>query len=1242
MNRFSILIIDNHVSVAATITQIVSQHLDDYRLSIIIEVDEVIDTPEAADLILLDASQLSDNAANILASLKGAYPDVTILLLREASPEDERLEEEALLAALSAGADDYVSLSETGKLILGRRLAQLHNDWQARQGRKDESPPALTSSASLDKALTSDTSQLAVQIIGPDNRVHTWNQTAELLFGLKREDAVGTLIEDLPLSAQNLNRLKDILDQARVTGEPFSVPDYPLEDPHRETRWLRVNVYPLRENPLTAVADVCIISTDMTDLKQSEAENWQHNQELQILLETSRESSKHLELQRTLEQFIDQTKTLLNADNCCVYFLEKDNRTLRPALSVGPLSDHIKAASLTVGQGIIGAGAAKGKAALVNFANQQGEKFLYGQEISALPSKEEHLLYAPLTARNGMIGMMMVSRSDKSPFAEDDLRFFENLVHQGSSAINNARLFEETHRNLNELAILYEASAAISTIWNTQTVLNTLIQQMVHAIDMSSGHIASWDKTRNTGTIQAKFLVDETTPPERRVKPGSTFALAERPALLTAINQQRPTVFQVSNPLLDEAERQKMENYGCQSLLLVPLVVKGETIGWTELWETRQGRIFTTDEVRLARALANQVAVALENAQYLEQTQQTLDETTALFQVASALASTQDSQTIMSTVLREYLNVLGLKQGRALIFDFETKCSIVKFDIQDERSSAHAKDGTALAEDVYGDLEGRQIPLEKNPIYERLMRTHRPVKIEDTQAAWLVPDLASSKNHPSLGGGWAGPGALSMLVIPIQIWEEIVGALVVEDTRCKRVFDEREISLGQTMADQLGVALQNAQLYESEYQRREQAETLREVSSVVSSSLNLNEVLKRIMNQLGRVVKYDRAAIHLVEGERRRIIAGRGFPNLERIIGLTFVIKPDDNQPESIVINSRAPLVIGNVSETHITFSNPPHEHTKSWMGVPLIARDKVIGLISIDRAEDNAYQEEDVQLAMAFANHAAIALENARLYELEVRELESELEIAHGIQETLLPQFVPQVSGLQISGRSLPARQIGGDFFHFFAVGQDELGVAIGDVSGKGIPAALYMAAAITAIDTKIGDSLAPAELLNHLNFTLYNRLQENKMNVGLQIATFAPLASSDGSNGAQQARGSLMTVASGGMIAPIGATAHGCRFLPVSGFPIGSFSPEEKYHEDMFLLDPFTTIIFTSDGIVEAQNENGELFGFDRLEDAINEIISVRDAEAIAEHIIQVATDFTGGAEQVDDMTVVVVVKT
>jgi serine phosphatase RsbU (regulator of sigma subunit) len=95
--------------------------------------------------------------------------------------------------------------------------------------------------------------------------------------------------------------------------------------------------------------------------------------------------------------------------------------------------------------------------------------------------------------------------------------------------------------------------------------------------------------------------------------------------------------------------------------------------------------------------------------------------------------------------------------------------------------------------------------------------------------------------------------------------------------------------------------------------------------------------------------------------------------------------------------------------------------------------------------------------------------------------------------------------------------------------------------------------------------------------------------------------------------------------MIAPIGATRHGLRYLPVGGLPVGALSPpEQTYHDDVFLLDPFTTVIFTSDGIVEAQNEARELFGFERLETAISAVIETQDAELIAEYIINTRPGF------------------
>jgi serine phosphatase RsbU (regulator of sigma subunit)/PAS domain-containing protein len=1232
MNQFSILLIEEQISVTAEILLAIGRDLDAYTLSIARTITEVIREPEPTQVILISLCQLKGDVSAKLSQITRTYPHVPIILLISGSPaqaEDEGLAIEALLY----GASDYTWLSEKGLAALGRRLAILKTAWLDQEHHRESFFGDL-----ICQAIANDTSDMGMQLIGADHRVRAWNQAAEAYFEVEREQVIGRSVDELPLSAGNISRLKDILDHIEATRQPFFIPVCPLEG--SDSRWVHVHVYPIYRNLLTRsderFTDVCIVSTKVPDLTGIDSESIYHNQELQALLEANREISGQLELDAALERAIEQTKSLLNGDNCQIYFLEKDNQSLRPVRTQGPLSEIIEQTPLSLTEGVLGQAAASGQAAILNYTGS----------ISEIPYADDaHLMCAPLTALKGTMGLMVISRS-RVPFTHDDLRFFESLVQQASSAINNARLFEETARSLNELAILYEASLAISSHWDDQSVLNTLIQQMVQAIEVSNGFIASWNREDNKGFIEAQFANDQISQGESQASLDQVIDLSERPALLTMINQQRPIFLHLSNPSLDGHERREMESFGCRSRLIVPLLTKGETIGWLELWDTRQEHSFAADEVRMSRALSSQVAVALQNTHYLQQTQQTLEETTALYRVASALATLQDPQAIMSTVLQEYLQALNLKQGSVVIFDYVTKVGIVKAHIQDEqpfkRVVAQPAQVPAGNESGYRVLEGRQIPLQNNPVYERLMRNREPVVIDDTNAEWLTaPPLFAPKLEIPPAGGWGDEAASAILIIPIKIRVEIVGVLVAENTRYARPFNQWIISLGQAMADQLGVGLQNVELFEAEYRRREQAETLREVSAIVSSSLNLNEVLEAILDQLGRVIKYDSAAIQLIAGNYRRIIAGRGFPNPEEVIGKTFPMS-DKNEPGVIAIGARQPLVYGNITDIYTSFRDPVPSEIKSWMGVPLVARDRVIGLISIDHVISNAYSDEDVQLAVAFANQAAIAIENARLYEIEVREIERGLDIAHQIQSTLLPQYIPQIPGLDIVGRIIPARQVGGDFFHFFSTAPDQLGVAIGDVSGKGIPAALYMAAGITAIDTQIGTDLLPGELLNNLNKMLYNRLHENKMNIALQIATFIPLPTqNDDQSGEQAARGSLMTVASAGMIAPVGATEFGCRFLPVSGLPIGALPDAQIYADDVFLLDPLTTIIFTSDGIVEAQNEVGELFGFERLEETILEIISKRNAEQIADHIIHRTQQFIGHAEQHDDMTVVVVVK-
>lgn len=1233
MTLYSILLIENQISIAAALAEVVSRSLIHYRLIITPELANALAEPEPAHVILLNIAQLAGDICPKLSELSTAYLDAPIILLHNGQQPTVE-EEQKLLTALSWGVATYVPLSKVGLVALGKQLAAQQNAWQARQA---ELEPGLTSNELLYQAIISDTSQLAIQIIGPDNRIRAWNRAAETLFGLNKRAFRAPLIESLPLSPANLDRLKDFLDQTRSTGEALFIPNFSFDNQNGETHWVQLHLYPIyaevASQPEGQLTEICIISADITDIKRSEVQTWQYSQELQVLLETSRQVSGRLELLPTLEKIVEQTKTLLNADNGRIYFLEKGQNILQPILSIGPLPEQDYPTAIPLGQGSIGTVVRSGQAAMFNVTDPSDHAV-------------EHLLCVPLAAFKEMMGVIVIGRLNKSPFVKDDLRFLESIVRQISATIYNSRRFEETRNNLNELAILYETNSAIASARDIETVLKILIRQMVQVINVNSGHIVSWNKAQNTGTVQADFRKNGPAANGQTASLGSMFDLAERPWLLALRNQQ-PVVFQLGDPGLAETERREMAARDCRSRLLVPLVVKDEAIGWAELWETRQERRFSGDDIRLARLLANQAAVALENLQYIKQTRQALEESNALYQVASALATTQDAQTIMSTVLQEYLRALDLRQGSVIIFDFETKVGVVKVNFQDEyptqRVPLPTEETYVEGRPVQG-LEGWQLPLRNNPLYERLMATHQPLVIEDTQGK-VLPFLP--KAVPPLPAltrlGWAGPETLSLLIVPIQMRGEVAGVLVAEATQQKHTFTPGEIALGQAMADQLGIGLQNVELFEAEYRRRQQAETLREVSFVVGSSLNLNEVLERILDQLARVIKYDSAAIHLIEGKRRRIIAGRGFPNPKKVIGMTFPVSlENDRDPSTIAIKARQPMVVSNVPASYNIFKKSSQDQIKSWMGIPLISRDKVIGLISINHTEANAYDEEDLRLALAFANQVAIALENARLYEIEVRELERELEIAQSIQETLLPQLVPQVPGLEISGRILPARHIGGDFFHFFPAGKDQLGVAIGDVSGKGIPAALYMAVAITAIDAQIRADVGPGELLNKLNYVLYNRLRENKMNVALQVATFTPLSPDGNEDSEQKPQGVLMTVASAGMIAPVGATAHGCHFLPVSGLPVGALSPpEQNYQDDTFLLDPFTTIIFTSDGIVEAQNEARELFGFERLEAAINEVIATRDAEFIAEHLINTAQNFIGQAEQNDDMTVVVVIK-
>lgn len=217
---------------------------------------------------------------------------------------------------------------------------------------------------------------------------------------------------------------------------------------------------------------------------------------------------------------------------------------------------------------------------------------------------------------------------------------------------------------------------------------------------------------------------------------------------------------------------------------------------------------------------------------------------------------------------------------------------------------------------------------------------------------------------------------------PIRYQSEVIGFLNI-DSATPDFYTNEHIERLQSFADQAAVAIQNARLYEAEQRRRKVAEILHQSASVINSTLELDEVLDLILRQLGAIIAFDTASVQLIENGHLRIVASQGFDQPDKVLGLRFPLDPQF--PNLRVINERAPLAIAGVAQEYSHFQEDAElyesGHIRAWLGVPLLAKDRVIGMISIDRREMVEFTREDIDLAMTLANQSALAIENAHLH---------------------------------------------------------------------------------------------------------------------------------------------------------------------------------------------------------------------------------------------------------------------
>jgi sigma-B regulation protein RsbU (phosphoserine phosphatase) len=324
-------------------------------------------------------------------------------------------------------------------------------------------------------------------------------------------------------------------------------------------------------------------------------------------------------------------------------------------------------------------------------------------------------------------------------------------------------------------------------------------------------------------------------------------------------------------------------------------------------------------------------------------------------------------------------------------------------------------------------------------------------------------------------------------------------------------------------------------------------------------------------------------------------------------------------------VRSKEPVLVGDVRRDP-RYVNLVSE-TRSELVLPLVHKDEVVGVFDLESRELDRFTERHVKVLTPLASQVAGALVNARLYE-EIRRsehrLNRELRIARDVQRALFPEASPAGPGWEASAHFRPAREVGGDLYDFYDMGGGLLGVATGDVSGKGVPAALYAAFASGTVRRRAFERRGPADLLRRVNGTLRRRGIE-----GLFCTlAYAFFDFPDGS----------ARVANSGLPYPLHYRAESARAEPltVSGLPLGTFDGVE-YDELVVALAPGDGFVFYSDGVTEALRGQEE-YGVTRLLRSL-EAHGALPAKELGERLMTDLKGFAEGEAPTDDITLIVV---
>src|ERR1051325_774638 len=485
-----------------------------------------------------------------------------------------------------------------------------------------------------------------------------------------------------------------------------------------------------------------------------------------------------------------------------------------------------------------------------------------------------------------------------------------------------------------------------------------------------------------------------------------------------------------------------------------------------------------------------------------------------------------------------------------------------------------------------------------------------------TREALMVNDV--SKDPRYIG---KVPNVCSELAVPLIVKNKVIGVINI-DAEERDFFCEEHKRLLTLIASRMAVGIENARLHTRTTRQARTLQLLNEISRELTSILNVDELLKHIGELLSRLIDYQMFSILLLDSSKQKLQHHFSL-RFQENINLKHDIPLNQGLVGYAAMHKVAVLVPDVSKDTRYIKLN---DETKSELAVPLIYKGNVIGVLDLEHTKRGFFTEDHKKTVTTLAAQIAIALENARLYEEIAKQemrLERDLALARELQFRLLPQSLPQLRNLEIATKFSPARAIGGDLYDIMNYSLDRAAIVVGDVSGKGAPAAIYAALVSGILRSHSPIEPSPAEMLSAVNFSLGERRIDGQF-VSIIYAVWDDLHRT-------------LQISNSGLPRPIYCHNGEIEVIEATGLPLGLFD-EAEYDEFSFQANTGDLFIFFSDGILDATNSNGALFGRRGVEALVRQKCKL-SAQEIVDAIFKAVEEHASGGEAFDDQTIVAI---